>query len=147
MVVGIVEHCAPHLLRIELLNAHDVILVVVVQVEVRAVVVAVLQNDQYQVVVVELAEILPVVVVVQSVYIRIPPHLQTAKRRVSETLQRYTVNRILRQDVSLHAATLDEYVGERTFHEQLLVLALGLQDRVEGNLDDLRLTIRVGGEV
>ena len=147
LVISVVDHSRPHLLGIELLDAHDVVLVVVVHVEVRAVVVAVLQDDQYQVVVEELTEVLAVLVVVQSVDVGVPPHLQSAQRRVAQALQRDARHGILRQRVAACGSSLDGDVGERTFDEQFLVSTLGLQDGVERHLDGLGLAVRVGGEV
>ena len=147
VVVGIAHHGAPDLLRIELLDTQDVVLVVVVYVEVGAVVVAVFQDDKNLILVEELAQQYAMVVIIQAVDVGIPPHLQSAQGAMSEALQRDAVDRVLGQDVALGASSLDGDVGEGAFHEEFLVLAARLQDGVEGYLDDFGLAVGVGGEV
>ena len=101
LVVSVEEYACPHLVRLELFYAQDIFLVVVVGIEVGEVIVAVLENHQNLVVVEELAQESSVLVVVQSVDIRVEPHLAAAQRRVSLTLQSDAVYGELREDISL----------------------------------------------
>ena len=78
LIVSIIEDGGPGLVGIVLLDAQDILLVVVVQVEVRQVVVAVLQDDENLVVIEELTQQTSVFVVVQTVYVGVVPHLATA---------------------------------------------------------------------
>ena len=115
----------------------------VVQVEVAQIVVAVLQYNQYLVIVEELAQQLSVFVVVQSVHIRVEPNLTSAQCRVAVALQSDTVNSIFCKQVTLRGAPLDHHLREILLNENLL----NLLRWVECYLDNLSLAVRVGGEV
>ena len=115
----------------------------VVFIEVAQVVVAVLQDDEYLVVVEELSQQLSVLVVVQSFHVGIVPHLSTSECGVSTALQSDTVHGILRQQVTLRGPSLDHHLREVLLDEDLLDLGI----RVECHLDDLCLTVGVRREV
>ena len=61
---GIVESSGPYLLRVILLDAQDILLVVVVEVEVGRVELSVVEDDENYFIGVELPEVLSVVVIV-----------------------------------------------------------------------------------
>ena len=77
------------------------------QIKVAQIVVAVREDDQNLVVVVELAQHLSVVVVVQTVHVGIEPNLATTQCRVSVTLQSDAGYLILGEQVTLRGAPLD----------------------------------------
>ena len=115
----------------------------VVQVEVAQIVVAVLQDNQYLVVVEELAQHLSVFVVVQTVHVGVEPNLAAAQSRVSVTLQTDAVNSVFGEQVTLRGATLDHHLREVLLDKYLLDLLRW----VECYLNHLGLAVRVGGEV
>ena len=143
LIVGIVEDGSPYLVGIVFLNAQDVFFVVVVQVEVRQVTITVLQDDEYLVVVQEFTEELPVLVVVQTVHVGIPPYFPSSERGVAVTLQADTVYRVFGKQVSLRSAPFDDDFREILVEEYLLQLGVG----VESYLDNLCFTIGISGEI
>ena len=78
LLICIEENGSPYFVRLVFLQTEDVVLIVVVQVEVGQIEVAVIENDENLVFVVELAQIVAVLVVVKAFDIRIEPYLPTA---------------------------------------------------------------------
>ena len=143
MIISVIEDACPYLVGIVLLDKQDVVLVVVVLVEVAQIVFAILQDDEDLVFVEEFAQQLSMLVVVQSFYIGVVPHLAPSEGRVSTTLQANAINRELCQQVSLRGASLDGNLREILVEDCFLDLRIG----VERNLDDLCLAIGVGREI
>ena len=75
MVVGIKEDAAPHLVCLVFLQTVDVVFKVDVSIKAREVVFTILEDYQYLVAIVKLAQQSSVLVVVQAIYIRIVPYL------------------------------------------------------------------------
>ena len=75
MVVGIKEDTAPHLVCLVFLQTVDVVFKVDVSIKAREVVFTILEDYQYLVAIVKLAQQSSVLVVVQAIYIRIVPYL------------------------------------------------------------------------
>ena len=142
-LLGIEEGGRPHLLHIEFLDAQKVLLVVIVDVEVGGVELAVVEDDEYQVVGVELAQILSVLVVVEALHVVVEPHLAAAERRAAVALQADALHVELREQVAHRGAALDHDFAEVLVEEDTLELGVGLQV----DLDDLGLAVGVGGEV
>jgi hypothetical protein len=82
---------------------------VYVGVEACQIVVAVFQNNEDAVAIIEFAQQSSVFVVVQTVDIRVVPHLSSAQRRVAMTLQSDAVHLELRQQVALRGTPFDKY--------------------------------------
>ena len=76
----IVESGTPHFGRVELLNYHQVVVEVVVEVYGHDVELAVLAYCKYLVVIVELAKVFAMVVEVYTQDIAVEPHLAAAER-------------------------------------------------------------------
>ena len=118
----------------------------VVQVEVRQVVLTVAEDDQQLFVVEELSQQPSVFVVVQTVHIGVVPHLASTQRRVSVALQSDAVDRFLGQGDASCSTSLDHNVGEVTLEEDArLTRADG--SSVQRYLNDFRLAIGVSREV
>ena len=115
----------------------------VVQVEVTQIVITVLQYYQYLVIIEELAQHLSVLVVVQTVHIRVEPNLTSAQCRVTVTLQTDAVNSVFCKQVALRGATFDHHLREVLLDEYLLYLLRW----VECYLNYLCLTVWIGGKV
>src|SRR5574344_829072 len=109
-IVGIEEHCRPHLSGVVFLDDGDIVLIVVVGIEVSEIIVAILEYDKYLVVVVELAEQSTVVVVVETVDIGVKPHLASAEGGMSVTLETDAVDGFLGEQVALRRTSLDKYL-------------------------------------
>ncbi len=75
----------------------------------------------------------------------VEPHLAAAERRPAVALERDAVHALLGEQKTLGAAPLDGYLGEVLEQEDILPLLLRVE--VERYLDDLGLTVRIGGEV
>ena len=115
----------------------------VVEVEVGGIELTIVENHQNQVFGVELTEVLPVVVVVQTLHIVVEPHLAAAQSRTAMTLQADAFHVEFRQQVTQRAASLDHDVAEALVE----VDALQLGVRLQTDLDDFGLAVGVGGEV
>ena len=143
MLVGIIQYHCPNLIRLVLLNAQDVVLVVVRHVEVREVELTVFQNHQNLIIIMELSEELSVLIVVQAVDIRIEPDLSAAECRTPMTLQRDAMHGIFRQQVALCVLSFDDQFAEVLVDKQFLLVHAGL----EGDFDYLCFSVRVSSEI
>ena len=130
-------------MRLKLLYAQDVVLVVVVDIKVCHIILAALEDYEDAVVLVELAEQSAVVIVVQTVHVRVEPYLPAAQRTVSVALQRDAVYRVFGEDIAHCRPALHEDGGEVFLYKDVLQFRRG----VEGHLDYFGLAVRVGGEI
>ena len=73
----------------------------IVGIEVGEIIVTVLQDDEYLVVVIELAEQCPVLVVIQAVDIGVEPHLAPAEGGMSVALETDAVDGFLGEQITL----------------------------------------------
>ena len=87
LLVGIEETSRPHLIRVVLLDAQDVVLIVVVHVEVGGIELTILADDQNLFIAVEFAQIFTLPIVVEALDIGVEPHLATTQRTGSVTTQ------------------------------------------------------------
>ena len=115
----------------------------VVHIEVGDIEVAVLQDNQDRVVLVEFSEQQSVLVVVQTVHIGVIPHLASSERGMAVALQSDACQRIFTQYVSLRDAPLDGNFGEVFQYERALAICSG----IENGLDYFCLAIRIGGHI
>ena len=143
MLIGVKEYGCPHLLFVKLLNAQDVLFVVIVDVKVGSVEFAILQHNENRVVAMEFTKIIPTVVIIQALHIMVEPHLTASQCATALRLQRYLMNLILRKQIASRLLTLHHNLREIAVEENLLEFAVGLQR----NLNDLSLTIGISGEV
>ena len=115
----------------------------VVQIEVREIALAVAQHDENLIVIVELAQQSSVLVVVQTVHVRIVPHFAPSEGGVAVTLQSDAMDGELCQEISFRCAPLDGNLREILVDEDFPEFRI----RFERHLDDLRLAVGVGCEV
>ena len=126
-VVCIEEHSRPYFVVLELLDACDVLLVVVVDVEVCKVELTRVQHDKDVFVVVELSEISAMLVVVDTLHVGVVPNLASAQSRNATALELDAQDVVLRQLIAHAGASLDGYFAEILVELQLLHLCVGLQ--------------------
>ena len=80
LLIGIEEYGRPHLVFVKLLNAQNARrLVVIVEVEIGGIELPVLQDNEYEVVRVELTQVLSTSIVIKALYIMVKPNSSTAK--------------------------------------------------------------------
>ena len=145
LVVGIIEHCRPHLVRFPLLNTLNVCFVVVVGIEVGDIEFAIVEHHEYRVAIPEFSKQITMFLVVDAVNIRVEPHFASAQGAMTVALQTDTVNTLLGEQVATRSTSLDKYFREVFFEEYVLLLLRGVY--VECNLYEFSLAIRVGGEI
>ena len=143
MLVGIEDHGGPHLVGLELLDAQDVVFVVVIDIEVGQVVFARRQHHEYAVVVVELTKELSVLVVVQAFHVGVEPNLSSAQCAMAVALQRNLLDGKFGEQVAFRRAALDAYLAEVFLVNEFFALA----GWVEGNFDDFCLAIGIDREI
>ena len=143
LLVGVEEAGRPDLPGVVLLDAQDVVLVVIVHVEVRDVELAVPTDHQYLFVAVELAQELALVVVVQSLHVWVEPHLAATQRAAAVATEAYAGHVEFRHQVAHALAALDGYLGEVLVEED----ALQFRVRFQRHLHHLGLAVGVGREV
>ena len=115
----------------------------VVHIKVGQVEVATLQNHQNLIAAIELTQVVALLVVIQTLHIRIEPYLTSTQGTEAMTLQGDSADIQLGQHVTHTLTTLDGQFREVLVKEYTLQLGVGLQD----NLDDLGLSVGVGCEV
>ena len=142
-LVGIKESCRPYLIGIIFLNAQDVLLVVVVEVEGRGIEITVAQDDENDIIGMKLAEALSVIVIVETSHIPVKPYLASSEGAGAMTLETDTFHIKFREQVTHAGTTLDHDFAEVLVQRQ----ALELGHRLECDLDDFCLAVGVGGEV
>ena len=147
LIVSIVEHCRPYFAVIKLLDAQDIVLIVVVGIDIAEVEFAVGKDDKNIVVVVEFTEEASVLLVVDAVDIRIEPYFPSAERRVSVTLQSDAVDGFLGNHIAACRTSLDENVGKIALQEDAHARIRYGDAGVECNLDDFCFAVGVSGEI
>ena len=91
----------------------------------------------------ELAEILPALVVVEALHVVVEPHLAPAERGTAESFERDVVDGELGEQVAPALTALDEDFAEIFLKRHALELRVGAQR----HLDNLCLAVAVGSEV
>ena len=119
----------------------------VVDVDVGEVELAVGEDDEDALSVVELAEEASVLFVVDAVDVGVEPHLASAEGGVAVTLQSDAVDGFLGEHVAAGGTSLDEDVGKVAFEEDAHARIGCLDAGVEGDFDDFCLAVGIGGEV
>ena len=120
LIVGIEENGRPDVVCVVFLDAKDIGLKVVVQVETGQIIIAVVKKYENLVFVVELAKQLSVIVVVQTIHVRIIPYFSSTKGRVPVTLQADAVYGIFCQQITLRAPAFDPDLREVLIDENVL---------------------------
>ena len=115
----------------------------VVGIEVGEVEVAVGQYDEYLVFALELAEVASLLVIVDTVDVRIPPYFATSKGAASVALEADACYLVFRQEVAERGAPLDGEEREVVVEEDFLDLGVWL----EHYFDDFSFTVGIGGKV
>lgn len=117
----------------------------VVHIEVGDVEFAVVEYNQDRVIIVEFSQESAVLIIVDTVYIRVEPYLSSSQGAVSVALQSDAADGSLGEQVALGSTSLDEDFREIFLQED--ALAFFAQIRFHRHLDDFCLAVRVGGEV
>ena len=130
---------------VPLLQSEDVVLVMVVGVEVGDVEVAVVEYHEDALSVVELSEEPSVLIVVDAVHVGVEPHLSASQCAMAVALQADAADGALGEEISLGSTSLDKHIGEILLQED--ALAFLRQVRLQGHLDDLCLSVGIGGEI
>ena len=100
LLVGVEEDGGPDRVRREFLDAQDVGLKVVVDVESGGVERAALQDDKHKVAAMKLAQRLAAAVVVEAMDVVVEPHLSPAERRLSVRFERNLVHLIAGEEIA-----------------------------------------------
>ena len=145
LIVGIIDDSRPDFFRVKLLYPQDIAVVMVVGVEVGEVIFTVLQDNEYLIVVEELTKELTMTVEVDALHIGIEPHLAATEGGMAVALERDAVDALARKEVALGGTALDFYRREVLLHEDVLLFLLRIG--IEGDLDNLSLTIGIRREV
>ena len=124
----IIIYTGPHLACVVLLNAEDVVFVMVVDVEIGQVETPVLEHNEYLVFAVELAKELSLSVVVEAFDVAVEPNLAATQSAAAMALERHLADLNLGQDVASAASALDGYLTEILVEEDLLQFRIGLEN-------------------
>ena len=108
------------------------------------VVIPVVEDDEYTVVAEELAKILSLLVVIDTLHVGIPPYGSSSERRTSLRNKLNLLHIGFGKQVALHPTSLDGCLGKVTFEVDNLRIA---KFRLDEHLDDFGLTILVGAEI
>ena len=92
LLLPIVEKQCPNLGCVQFLYYENVLLIVVVEVEIRDVYLTIVKHHKDSIVIVELAKILSVLVIVEAQHIRVKPNVAPVKSGMAARLQGYAVN-------------------------------------------------------
>ena len=144
-VVGIIENGSPYLMLVPLFQSQDIVLVVVVGVEVGDIELAIVENHQDIFIVIKLAEETSVLVVIDTVDIRIEPHLSSSQGTVSMTLQTNATDGSPGEQIALGGTSLDDNIREVFLDKDALSLLREVW--IQCYLDDFSLAVGVGREV
>ena len=145
LIVSIEDNCCPRLVSIKLLYVENVVFVMVGGIEVSGVEFSILKYYENTILIRELSEIATMVFIVDTVNIWVEPYLTSTQCRMSVALERDTMDTLFGQQITLCSTPLDEDASKVTLHKDILLLLVWV--RVESDLYQLRLTIRVGCEV
>ena len=143
VVVGIIEHSRPHLAGIIFLDEQDILLVVVIEVEIREIEFTRLQNHKNLFFVLELTQELPMLIVIDALHVWIVPHLSSSQSGSTMRLQLDAIHIILRQQVATRSTSLDGNFTEILLEGQSPHLVVWLQR----HLNELCLTVGISGEI
>ena len=139
----VMEEKGPFLFLVELLYNLDIVFIVVVEVEVSDVEIAICQNNEDRIAIIELPEIFTVFLVVKALHIWVEPNIPTIECGVSARFQCDAMNRSLRENVSGSPTTLHGKFPKVIFLEDLLHLWSWLHSE----LYHLCLSVRVCSEI
>ena len=143
MLVGIVKGGCPDFIDLELLDDQDVVLVVVAQIEVGGSELTVFGDNQYDIIALEFAQVLPATVVVESENVVIKPNLTSAQGGSAFLFEGDTVYVVFRKDVTHGLTPLDGYFTEVFIKLKFLDAGAWF----EGNPDDFSFPIGIGAEI